>query len=305
MSQKIEHEVRSRYGAVAASGLSSQHLGVRAVAQAFGYSGADLASIPAEANMGLSCGNPTAFASLAPGEVVVDLGCGGGLDVFLAAARVGPSGKAIGIDMTPEMVELARRNAARAEHGRPLTNVEFHLATIDDLPLLDESVDCVISNCVINLATDKPAVFREIARVLKPGGRLAASDIALKQPLPDELGADLMAYVGCIAGAILVGDYERQLREAGFQHVQVLDSGADLNAYSQVENQSACCSPGMAPAKAAPSLEIAEPGCCSALQPARPDDALHARLANLLNCYDVNKFAASVRVYAIKPQGPG
>src|SRR4029434_2503838 len=150
--------------------------------------------------MGLSCGNPTAMANLRAGEVVVDLGSGGGLDVFLAAGKVGPTGKAIGIDMTPEMIELARRNAAKANDGKGYANVEFHLATIDKLPLLDSSVDCVISNCVINLAPDKPAVFREIARVLKPGGRLAVSDIALKQPLPPEIGKDLMAYVGCIAG---------------------------------------------------------------------------------------------------------
>src|SRR5438552_12690183 len=145
--------VRSQHGSGARSGLSSDHGGVRAVAEAFGYTPEELASIPAEANMGLSCGNPTATAKLRPGEVVVDLGCGGGLDVFLAAAKVGPAGKAIGIDMTDEMLALARRNAA----GR--SNVEFHKATIDKLPLPDSSVDCVISNCVINLASDKSAVF--------------------------------------------------------------------------------------------------------------------------------------------------
>jgi arsenite methyltransferase len=191
---KVEDVVRDKYASVATSGLSSNHDGVRSVAEAFGYSTEELASIPAEANMGLSCGNPTAFATLRAGEVVLDLGCGGGLDVFLAADKVGPTGKAIGIDMTDEMLELSRRNAA----GR--TNVEFHKATIDNMPLADSSVDCVISNCVINLAPEKPAVFREIARVLKPGGRLAVSDIALKKPLPPEIGNDLMAYVGCVAG---------------------------------------------------------------------------------------------------------
>ena len=212
MSESIVEAVRSRYGLVAQSGLSSEQDGVRAVAEAFGYSPEELASIPAEANMGLSCGNPTAIAHLGAGETVVDLGSGGGLDVFLAAEKVGPEGRAIGIDMTPEMIDLARRNAAKRQAAGAPANVEFHLATIDALPLADSSVDCVISNCVINLAPDKPAVFREIARVLKPGGRLAVSDIALKQPLPAEVSNDLMAYVGCIAGAIPIASADSVLK---------------------------------------------------------------------------------------------
>lgn len=277
----IEQTVKSKYGAVAASGLSSDHSGVKAVAEAFGYSADELASIPAEANMGLSCGNPTAYASLRPGETVVDLGCGGGLDVFLAAAKIGPTGKAIGIDMTPEMVSLARKNADKA--GR--ANVEFHQATIDNLPLPDSSVDCVISNCVINLAADKPAVFKEIARVLRPGGRLAASDIALKRPLPPQIGNDLMAYVGCIAGAIPLDDYRSGLKAAGFDPVEIIDTRADLNAYSKVEGQSGCCSPTMR--SGLPVVSDCAP-------------TLHGRLAELLRQYNVNDYAASVRVYAAK-----
>ncbi|MEI7686832.1 MAG: arsenite methyltransferase [Planctomycetota bacterium] len=291
MSQIIEQAVMSKYGAVAASGLSTEHAGVRAVAEAFGYSPAELASIPSEANMGLSCGNPTATANLRPGEVVVDLGCGGGLDVFLAASKVGPTGKAIGIDMTTQMLELARKNAAKGKNGQPIANVEFYQATIDKLPLPDSSVDCVISNCVINLAPDKPAVFREIARALKPGGRLAVSDIALTKPLPAEIGQDLMAYVGCIAGAIMIEDYRRQLHEAGFAAVEIIDTGADLNAYAKVENQGGCCPP-------ATSLPVVESGCCAT---ATVDDTLHASLLDLLTRYNVNDFAASVRVFAVKP----
>src|SRR5512135_924695 len=249
MSKAIEEAVRSRYGSVATSGLSSDQAGVRAVAEAFGYRPEELASIPAAANMGLSCGNPTATAGLRPGEVAVDLGSGGGLDVFLAARQVGPSGRAIGIDMTPEMIALARKNAAQAfgSDGQPLGNVEFHQATIDRMPLADASADCVISNCVLNLVPDKPAAFREIARVLKPGGRLAASDIALKRPLPPEIGGDLLAYVGCIAGAILIDDYRKALLDAGFAHVEIIDTGSDLNAYAKVESQSGCCSPSSGP----------------------------------------------------------
>ena len=294
---ELEQAVRSRYGAVATGDLSSEHEGVRAVAEAFGYSPEELNSIPAEANMGLSCGNPTATANLRAGETVVDLGSGGGLDVFLAAASVGPTGRAIGIDMTPEMIELARRNAAKANDGRGYANVEFHLTTIDKLPLPDNSVDCVISNCVINLAPDKPAVFREIARVLKPGGRLALSDIALKQTLPAEVSQDVMAYVGCIAGAILIDDYRKQLIDAGFSNVQVIDSGADLNAYAKID-QSDCCSPAMAQVSFHERLSSGAYACC-APTPAIEEQPLNA-LAELLTRYNVNDFAASVRVFAIK-----
>jgi SAM-dependent methyltransferase len=286
MSDNIVEQVRSKYASVAESELSSDHAGVRAVAEAFGYSPEELASIPAEANMGLSCGNPTAFARLRPGEVVVDLGCGGGLDVLLAAQKVGPTGKAIGIDMTSEMIERARRNAAAAR----LSNVAFHLSTIDKLPLAEASVDCVISNCVINLAPDKGAVFREVFRVLQPGGRLAVSDIALKRPLPDDLARHVMAYIGCVAGAVLIADYECDLRQAGFEAVQVVDTHKDLNAYALVENQSACCSPAMQVDNGLSAMT----NCCA------PQEGIHAGLAELLRRYNVNEFAASVQVYALK-----
>jgi SAM-dependent methyltransferase len=291
MSKSIEEVVREKYGAVAASSLSSEHTGVHRVAEAFGYSAEELSSIPAEANMGLSCGNPTATANLRPGEIVVDLGSGGGLDVFLAARKVGPTGKAIGIDMTPEMLGRARANAKR----QGLENVEFHETTIDKLPLPDASVDCVISNCVINLAPDKQAVLREIARVLKPGGRVAVSDIALKKPLPPEIGNDLLAYVGCIAGAIPIEEYVAGLKAAGFAAVEVVDTKKDLNAYSEVEGQAACCAP---PAmSSSSSLTVLDGSCCSDFG----ESAVHGRLAELLKKYDVNEFAASVQVYAIKP----
>ncbi|MCY7375624.1 MAG: arsenite methyltransferase [Pyrinomonadaceae bacterium] len=301
MSEKIEQAVRSKYGSVAVSNLSSENDGVRAVAEAFGYSKEELSSIPAEANMGLSCGNPTATAHLREGEVVVDLGSGGGLDVFLAARQVGASGKAIGIDMTPEMIELAQRNQAQGNGGKGYPNVEFHLAMIDRLPLPDNSVDCVISNCVINLATDKTAVFREIARVLKPGGRLAVSDIALKRELPAELGNDLMAYVGCIAGAIPIENYKSGLLGAGFSGVEVIDTGSDLNAYAKVENQAGCCSPAMTQiGSASKSLPMLDSACCTPEPASSADSELHADLAELLRRYNVNDYAASVRVFAVK-----
>jgi len=305
MSENIEQAIRSRYGSVALSDLSSRHDGVRAVAEAFGYTTEELASIPAEANMGLSCGNPTATANLREGETIVDLGSGGGLDIFLAAAKVGPTGRAIGIDMTPEMVERARRNAEHGNNGAPFTNVEFHLATIDKLPLPDNSVDCVISNCVINLAPDKTAVFREIARVLKSGGRVAVSDIALKKKLPAELANDISAYTGCIAGAIPIADYKRGLLEAGFSQVEVVDSAADLNAYSKLENQSGCCSPPAGNASTTKAVTATVGSCCASAPVATVSSCcstseLQEGLSELLRRYNVNDYAASVKVYAVK-----
>jgi ubiquinone/menaquinone biosynthesis C-methylase UbiE len=297
MTDRITDIVRSKYGAVADSTLSSRDAGVKAVAQAFGYSAEELDSIPAGANMGLSCGNPTATASLKPGEIVVDLGSGGGLDVFLAAKKVGPLGRAIGIDMTPEMIHRAKKNAKEAG----LANVEFLEATIDKLPLPDGYADCIISNCVINLASDKQAVFREMYRVLKPGGRVAVSDIALRKELPVELARDIMAYVGCIAGAISIADFERGLRSAGFSAVHVVDSGADLNAYLNVEGQSGCCSPPMASKS---SLPIADSSCCGPTCCGGSDGpALHEGLADLLKQHDVDEYAASVKIYALKAVG--
>ena len=298
--------IREQYGKTARLGLGSSDAGVRAVAEAFGYSAQELAAIPEQANMGLSCGNPIALANLRPGETVLDLGSGGGLDVFLAAQKVGPTGRAIGVDMTPDMVELARRNAQVGPDGKPYTNVTFRLGEIDALPVADASVDVVISNCVINLASDKSAVFREISRVLKPGGRVAVSDIALKQALPAELADNIAAWVGCIAGAIMIDDYVAGLREAGFEHVAVIDSGVDLTAYGKVQGQAACCSPAASDVSdksacctpALTDIKISDKSsCCS---PA-PTKTLHQDLADLFERYDVNAYAASVKVFAVKP----
>ncbi|MGD9648905.1 MAG: arsenite methyltransferase [Pirellulales bacterium] len=296
MSTDIKHAVQDRYGAVARSGLNTDSPGVKRVAEAFGYSAAELASIPSTANMGLSCGNPTAMAKLRAGETVLDLGSGGGLDVFLAAQKVGPTGRAIGIDMTADMVERARHGAALAG----LANVEFHLAEIENLPLESNSVDCVVSNCVLNLVPDKPKAFAEIFRVVKPGGRLAVSDIALKQPLPDEVSQNVLAYIGCVAGAIMIDDYRQQLAAAGFADIVIVDSNADLTAYAAVEGTGGCCS---GPREAS-ALPVVQTGCCGDSSSATDTAAatrIHDELADLMRRYNVNAYAASVKVFAIKP----
>lgn len=171
--------------------------------------------------MGLSCGNPNALASLKAGEVVLDLGSGGGFDVFIAGPKVGAHGRVIGVDMTAEMLTKARRNIAGYRQSSGLDNVEFRLGEIEHLPVADASVDVVISNCVINLSPDKPQVWREIARVLRPGGRVAVSDLALLQPLPPAVAEMVEALVGCVAGAVLAAETERMMREAGLVDVSL------------------------------------------------------------------------------------
>ncbi len=191
------------------------------LAQELGYDAVDLAALPEGANVGLSCGNPTALASLSEGETVVDLGSGGGLDVFLAAHKVGPTGRAIGVDMTPSMLTKARRNTVNFVQQTGLDNVEFRLGEIEHLPLPDNSADVITSNCVINLSPDKPQVYREVFRVLKPGGRLAISDLALLRPLPKTVEEMVAALVGCVAGASRMDDLRVMVTEAGFTDIEL------------------------------------------------------------------------------------
>jgi arsenite methyltransferase len=195
------------------------------LAAAVGYTAEELSALPEGANMGLSCGNPNALAALKPGEVVLDLGSGGGFDVFIAGKKVGAEGRVIGVDMTPEMLTKARKNTETYRQTSGLDNVEFRLGEIEHLPVGDARVDAVISNCVINLSPDKAQVWREIARVLKPGGRVAVSDLALLKPLPPALAGMVEALVGCVAGAVLVAETERMAKDAGL-------TGIALNARS-------------------------------------------------------------------------
>jgi len=190
-----------------------------AISKKIGYSDAELRSVPAGANLGLGCGNPVALASLREGETVMDLGSGAGFDSFLAAQRVGKMGRVIGVDMTPEMLDTARANAQKGGYG----NVEFRLGEIEHLPAADQSVDVIISNCVINLSPDKAQVFRETFRVLKPGGRLMVSDIVLLHELPEVIKNSIDAYIGCLAGALLRDEYLSMIRAAGFQDVEIVD----------------------------------------------------------------------------------
>lgn len=226
---EVREAVRKNYGAVAKAGSSgcgcdsssccSAGSGAKpgTISLGLGYSSEEVAGVPEGANMGLGCGNPQAIASLKPGEIVLDLGSGGGFDCFLAARAVGDTGHVIGVDMTPEMLAKARENAAKAGY----INVEFRLGEIEHLPVADSSVDIIISNCVINLSPEKQKVFNEAFRVLKAGGRLALSDVVATAALPDEMANDLALHAGCMAGASLISDVEDMLRKAGFDRIRI------------------------------------------------------------------------------------
>jgi arsenite methyltransferase len=222
-AQTIKAAVRERYAGFVENNQSccgksaACGCGPEEQSQRLGYTAQDTGTVPEGANLGLGCGNPVALASLKPGETVLDLGSGAGFDAFLAAKRVGTEGRVIGVDMTPQMIE--RATSLAKTHG--YTNVEFRLGEIESLPVADASVDAIISNCVVNLSTDKPRVFREAFRVLKPGGRLMVSDLVLTRPLPDEVRQDMDAYGACVAGALLKDDYLAAIRAAGFTSVGV------------------------------------------------------------------------------------
>jgi arsenite methyltransferase len=218
-SEAIREEVRRRYGATARGESSScgDECCTSTSAETLGYSTEQSAIAPEAANLGLGCGNPVAIASLQPGQTVLDLGSGAGFDCFLAARAVGPSGMVIGVDMTDDMLVKARENAQK----NGFTNVEFRFGEIESLPVADESVDVIISNCVINLSPEKLRVFKEAYRVLKPGGRLAVADIVATAPLPDEVRGDWAAYTGCMAGASQVRELEQMLEAVGFQRVRI------------------------------------------------------------------------------------
>lgn len=224
--QNVKKEVRKRYAKVAktsgsccSSSVSCCSAPNKQVSKMVGYSEEEMAAVPEGSNLGLGCGNPTALASLKEGERVLDLGSGAGFDCFLAAKKVGAKGKVIGVDMTPEMLDKARANAAKGKY----TNVEFRLGEIENLPVADKSVDIIISNCVINLTPNKKRVFEEAFRVLAPKGRIMVSDIVLLKPLPSAVKESVEAYAGCIAGAELKDNYIDAIKKAGFTDVKVLD----------------------------------------------------------------------------------
>ncbi len=225
--EEIKKTVRKVYSRIAEQGTSccapqsscGCAVSAETLSKGIGYSENDLQAVPEGANMGLGCGNPLAFAEIRKGDVVLDLGSGAGVDCFLAASRTGETGRVIGVDMTPAMLDKARANAERGG----FKNVEFRQGEIENLPVSDNSVDLIISNCVVNLSPDKESVFREAFRVLKPGGKVMISDIVLSERLPEEIKRSAEAYTGCIAGASLKADYLDAIRRAGFREVAIVE----------------------------------------------------------------------------------
>ncbi len=228
--EKIRETVRKGYAEIAQGGSGCCGSSTpQKLAEGIGYSSEELELLPEGANMGLSCGNPTTIANLKPGQVVLDLGSGGGFDVFIAAKKLGPDGRAIGVDMTAEMIIKARAGIRRFTEKTGLSNVEFRLGEIEHLPVADGSVDVVISNCVINLSPDKQQVWREIGRVLRAGGKACISDLALKQPLPEEVLKSAAALVSCVAGAVLVDETIKMAKQAGLGDIEVTEKKYNLD----------------------------------------------------------------------------
>lgn len=228
-NEKIRETVRQEYIKIAQSGPGCcGSSSPDKLAEGIGYMGEDLEILPDGANMGLSCGNPTAIANLKPGQVVLDLGSGGGFDVFIAAKKLGPNGLSIGVDMTAEMIGKARAGISKFTEKTGLSNVEFRLGEIEHLPVADASVDVVISNCVINLSPDKQQVWQEIARVLKPGGKACISDLALKKPIPESILKSVAALVGCIAGAVLVDRTTEMIQKSGLKIGNITEKSANI-----------------------------------------------------------------------------
>jgi arsenite methyltransferase len=298
-STTIYNHVHTRYSATARTDSPTDH--VQTVARAFGYSAEDLASIPSASNLGLSCGNPLALASLKQGETVVDLGCGAGFDVFLAAKKLGDKGRAIGVDMNEvakspsrallgwslthiqDMLAKARANASKSHTN----NVSFVHSRITAINLPDESADVVISNCVINLVPDaeKHLVFKEMHRLLRPGGRLAVSDILTRKPLPGDMKRNVALYVGCVAGASSKEEYEKWLGEAGFEDVAIVDEGSDLNVWTRGE-ASGCCDGG--------EVEEKEQACCNGER--KEDGGVAEDMKRDLKEMDLNEWAGEKKL---------
>lgn len=314
--KEIYNQVNKRYGSIAKSTTGQYE---QTVAKAFGYTEEELAGVPEGANLGLSCGNPIALARLREAETVIDLGSGAGFDVFTAARRVGPKGKAIGVDMNKNMIDKANANKA---HTNAL-NVQFIESVITSIALPNNTADCIISNCVINLipAEDKQLAFNEMFRLLKPGGRVAISDILARKEFTEDIKKNIALYVGCVAGASQVSEYDAFLKNAGFNDVLIVDSKNDLNVYfTATKTKPSCCGSDAVKVEMEVSpccSEEAKESCCKpeekqsccntnssacTCQNQTSSMASEAKtLATQLGITDVNEWAGSFQVYAVKP----
>ncbi|EIW80452.1 NAD(P)-binding protein [Coniophora puteana RWD-64-598 SS2] len=297
---EVVDAVRNAYGTVAKEGADRAYADT--VAQAFGYTAEQLQSVPEDSHMGLSCGNPVATASIREGENVIDLGSGGGVDVFLAAAKAGPTGQVVGLDMSPDMIALARRNAAKRNLKPP--RVSFVKTLLHErLPINSDSVDCVLSNCVINLlpTEGKANLLKEVYRVLKPGGRVVLDDIIAKKEFTETLRVNLQAYVGCVSGALQLHEYREIMQNAGFQDAVFVDTKGDLNAYTQGDSIGCCAKPE--PSTSCSVSSSCQPASCgpsSSCKPTSSGTSTQSTSTIAHQVADVNEWAASYQIYATK-----